>query len=71
MTFISNCSTKMNFDCSYATHKVLMTRDYQQMLTETGFEATPDSTPEEFRQALAADVARWRPIVTALALKID
>ena len=26
-----------------ATHKLLATRDYQQMLIETGFEATPDS----------------------------
>jgi tripartite-type tricarboxylate transporter receptor subunit TctC len=54
-----------------ATHKLVATRDFQQMLIETGFEATPDSNPEEFRQALAADVAYWRPVVTALDLKID
>jgi tripartite-type tricarboxylate transporter receptor subunit TctC len=54
-----------------ATRKLLATRDYQQMLIETGFEATPDSNPEEFRQALVGDVAHWRPVVTALALKID
>jgi tripartite-type tricarboxylate transporter receptor subunit TctC len=54
-----------------ATRELLSTRDYQQMLVETGFEATPDSNPEQFRQALVTDVAHWRPIVTALALKID
>jgi tripartite-type tricarboxylate transporter receptor subunit TctC len=54
-----------------ATRELLSTRDYQQMLTETGFEPTPDSNPEQFRQTLVADVAYWRPIVTALALRID
>jgi hypothetical protein len=50
---------------------LLASRDYQQMLIETGFEATLDSSPEEFRQVLGADVAFWRPLVTALGLKID
>ena len=54
-----------------ATHKLLATRDYQQMLIETGFEATPNSNPEEFRQALMSDAAHWKPVVTALDLKID
>jgi tripartite-type tricarboxylate transporter receptor subunit TctC len=54
-----------------ATQKLLAMPDYQKMLIETGFEATPESNPDEFRQALAADVALWRPVVTALALKID
>ncbi len=54
-----------------ATRKLLATRDYQQMLIETGFEATPNSNAEEFRQALITDVAHWRPVVTALDLKID
>jgi tripartite-type tricarboxylate transporter receptor subunit TctC len=54
-----------------ATRALLTTRNYQQMLIETGFEATPNSNPEEFRQALAADVAHWAPIVKELGLKID
>jgi tripartite-type tricarboxylate transporter receptor subunit TctC len=54
-----------------ATRRLLATRDYQQMLIEIGFEATPDSTPEDFRQALAADVALWSPVVKALGLKVD
>jgi tripartite-type tricarboxylate transporter receptor subunit TctC len=54
-----------------ATRALLTARDYKQMLVETGFEATPDSSPEEFRQALAADVALWAPVVKMLGLKID
>ena len=54
-----------------ASHELLTSRDYQQMLIETGFEATPDSNPEEFRQALAADIEHWAPVVKALNLKID
>jgi tripartite-type tricarboxylate transporter receptor subunit TctC len=54
-----------------ATRALLATRDYRQMLIEAGFEATPDSNAEDFRQALAADIAIWAPVVKALGLKID
>jgi tripartite-type tricarboxylate transporter receptor subunit TctC len=54
-----------------ASRELLTNRQYQQMLIEIGFEATPDSNPEEFRQALAADVEQWAPIVKSLELKID
>jgi tripartite-type tricarboxylate transporter receptor subunit TctC len=54
-----------------ATHKLLTTPDYQHLLTEIGFEPTPDSSPQKFRAALADGLARWRPVVTALDLKID
>jgi tripartite-type tricarboxylate transporter receptor subunit TctC len=53
------------------TRALLATRDYQQMLIETGFEATSESGPEEFRQVLAADVALWAPLVKSLGVKID
>ena len=54
-----------------ATRKALADSAYQQMLIEAGFEPILDSTPENFRQSLAADVALWTPVVTALGLKID
>ena len=54
-----------------ATRKVLADPAYQQMLIETGFEPILNSTPENLRQSLAADVALWTPVVTALGLKID
>src|ERR1044072_1063925 len=54
-----------------ATRTLLSTPDYQQLMTDAGFEATPESSPEEFRAVLAADVALWTPVVKALGLKID
>jgi tripartite-type tricarboxylate transporter receptor subunit TctC len=54
-----------------ATRTALAEGAYQQMLMATGFEPTPDSSPEKFRRMLADDVALWTPIVKALALKID
>jgi tripartite-type tricarboxylate transporter receptor subunit TctC len=54
-----------------ATRTLLTAREYQQMLIESGFEATPDSSPEEFRRILAADVAFWAPVVKGLGVKID
>src|SRR5262249_16289371 len=44
---------------------------YQQKLIESGFEASPDTTPEKFRRRLEDDVAFWTPVVEALGLKID
>jgi hypothetical protein len=41
------------------------------MLIEAGFGPITDSTPERFRLSLAADIALWTPVVSALALKID
>jgi tripartite-type tricarboxylate transporter receptor subunit TctC len=53
------------------TRTLLAMPDYQQALIETGFEATPESGPEDFRRVLAGDVALWTPLVKALGLKID
>jgi len=41
------------------------------MLLDIGFNATPESNPEDFRRALAADVALWTPVVKSLDLRID
>jgi len=54
-----------------ATRTVVAERTYQQVLIEGGFEPTLDSTPEKFRPMLADDISLWKPIVKALALKID
>jgi tripartite-type tricarboxylate transporter receptor subunit TctC len=50
---------------------LLSTPEYQRLMIETGFEATPDSDPESFRKVLAAAVRFWEPLVTKLGLKID
>jgi tripartite-type tricarboxylate transporter receptor subunit TctC len=54
-----------------ATRALLISPDYHKMLMDIGFDATPDSNPEQSRQALAADVALWAPVVKALDLRID
>jgi hypothetical protein len=41
------------------------------MLIDAGIEPMLDSTPEQFRKSLTADVALWMPVVQALGLKLD
>ena len=54
-----------------ASRALLSTKEYQQLMIDMGFEATPESDPEDFRRVLAADVALWGPIVKSLGLKLD
>jgi tripartite-type tricarboxylate transporter receptor subunit TctC len=54
-----------------ASRTLLSTAEYQQLMIDMGFEATPESDPEDFRRVLAADVALWSPVVTSLGLKLD
>jgi tripartite-type tricarboxylate transporter receptor subunit TctC len=54
-----------------ATRAALAERDYQQILIESGSEPDLDSSPEKFRHALEGDITRWRPVVNAIALKLD
>jgi tripartite-type tricarboxylate transporter receptor subunit TctC len=54
-----------------ATHTVIGERAYQQLLIEQGFEPDVDSSPEKFRRLIEDDIARWRPLVQAIGLKLD
>jgi tripartite-type tricarboxylate transporter receptor subunit TctC len=54
-----------------ASRALLINPDYQKMLIDIGFNATPESNPEHFRRALAADVSLWAPVVRSLDLRID
>jgi len=54
-----------------ASRALLSTKEYQQFTLNIGFEATPESDPEDFRRALAADIELWAPIVKSLGLKLD
>ena len=54
-----------------ANHALLAESDYQKMLIETGFEPDVDSSPEIFRRRIAAEIAKWTPIVQTLGIKID
>ena len=44
---------------------------WQEMLIDAGIEPIVDSNPEHFRRSLAADVAFWSPVVTALGVRTD
>jgi tripartite-type tricarboxylate transporter receptor subunit TctC len=54
-----------------ATRTVVADPAFQKLLIDAGIEPTPDSSPDDFRRSLAADVALWAPVVKALGLKID
>jgi tripartite-type tricarboxylate transporter receptor subunit TctC len=54
-----------------ATRTAVAEPAFRQLLVEAGIDPTPDSNPEKFRRALAADVALWTPVVKALGLRID
>jgi tripartite-type tricarboxylate transporter receptor subunit TctC len=54
-----------------ATRTIVAEPAFKRMLIEAGIEPTLDSSPEKFRQSLAADVALWAPVVKSLGLKID
>jgi hypothetical protein len=54
-----------------AVRTALAEPGYQQKLIDSGFEASPDTTPEKFRRRLEADVVFWTPVVEALGLRID
>jgi tripartite-type tricarboxylate transporter receptor subunit TctC len=54
-----------------ATRTIVAEPAFKRMLIEAGIEPTPSSSPEKFRQSLAADVALWAPVVKSLGLKID
>jgi len=54
-----------------ASRTALAQPSFQQMLLDAGIEPTPNSSPEEFRRSLVADLALWEPVVKALGLKID
>ena len=56
---------------AHAVRAALAEPTYQQKLIDSGFEASPDTTPETFRRRLEADVAFWTPVIEALALKIN
>ena len=54
-----------------ATRTALAQPAYRRSLIEGGFEPVLDSTPEKFRQSLAADVVLWAPVIKSLGLKLD
>jgi tripartite-type tricarboxylate transporter receptor subunit TctC len=54
-----------------ATRGAVAEQDYQKILNESGLEPDLDSNPEKFRRSLENDIARWRPVVNTIGLKLD
>jgi tripartite-type tricarboxylate transporter receptor subunit TctC len=54
-----------------ASRAALAEPAYRQMLIDAGIEPALESGAEPFRRSLAADLALWKPVVTALGIRID
>src|SRR3954465_11961298 len=64
-------ATEIIEQIAQATRMAVAEPSYRQMLIDAGMEAPVNSGPETFRDALAADVALWAPVVKSLGLKLD
>jgi tripartite-type tricarboxylate transporter receptor subunit TctC len=51
-----------------ATQAALGDKDFQATLVKSGFEPSPDSTPEKAREFIAAELKRWPPILQAAGM---
>ena len=56
---------------SAANLKLCAEKSYQELLISGTFELEPLSSPAEYKRYVESELARWRPIVTAMGIKID
>jgi tripartite-type tricarboxylate transporter receptor subunit TctC len=56
---------------SAANLKLLAEKSYQDLLISGTFELEPPSSPADYKRYVESEIARWRPIVTAMGVKID
>jgi tripartite-type tricarboxylate transporter receptor subunit TctC len=56
---------------SAANLKLLADKSYQDLLISGTFELEPLTSPAQYKQYVEAELTRWRPIVTAMGIKID
>jgi tripartite-type tricarboxylate transporter receptor subunit TctC len=56
---------------SAANLKLLADKSYQEHLISGTFELEPRTSPAQYKQYVEAEMTRWRPIVTAMGIKID
>lgn len=56
---------------SAANLKLLADKSYQELLISGTFELEPPSSPAEYKQYVEGEMARWKPIVTQMGIKID
>src|SRR5712692_7903106 len=56
---------------SQATRVAMADDDMQRLMVASGLEPQPDSTPESTRRFVAAEIARWAPVIKRIGLKLD
>ncbi len=54
-----------------ATREALTDSAYQKALSDSGFEAVPNSSPAEARRYMGGEKERWAPVIKAIDLKIQ
>src|SRR4029079_2561846 len=56
---------------SEANLKLCAEKSYQELLISGTFELEPLSAPAQYKRHVESELARWKPIVTAMGIKID
>jgi tripartite-type tricarboxylate transporter receptor subunit TctC len=56
---------------SQANLKLLAEKSYQELLISGTFELEPPLSPADYKKYVESEIARWRPIVTAMGVKIE
>jgi tripartite-type tricarboxylate transporter receptor subunit TctC len=56
---------------SAANLKLCAEKSYQELLISGTFELERLSAPAEYKLYVESELARWKPIVTAMGIKID
>jgi tripartite-type tricarboxylate transporter receptor subunit TctC len=56
---------------SAANLQLLADKSYQELLISGTFELEPLTSPAQYKAYVENEMARWRPIVTAMGVKID
>jgi len=54
-----------------ATRKIMADADFQSILVTSGFEPILDSGPDATRAFIAAETARWLPVMKAASFKME
>ena len=54
-----------------STRKAVSEPAFRDMLMEAGIDPSAATSPEKFRESLAADLALWSPVVKKLQLRVD
>ena len=54
-----------------ATRVAMGDPNYLKILEASGFEPSPDTTPEKATRFVAAEIARWTPVIKAIGFKIE